>query len=143
MSLYSSKVKYFFTQLNSENIDIVEQFYASKTTFVDPLGTIQGVAALRDYYQNLYASVKEISFEFPSVVENGETVFAAWRMDMKVKKLNGGKSMVLEGCSRIHFDPETNLALFHQDYFDMNAFIYRYIPAVNLITSYVNKKLKK
>ena len=51
-----------FAALNKNNLEQLAELYHDDMVFTDPLHTIQGLAAMRDYCANLYANVRHIDF---------------------------------------------------------------------------------
>jgi hypothetical protein len=139
--IQTEKMKYVFTNLRANNIEILNDFYDPKTVFEDPLGAHQGIEEVKAYYKNLYSSVKEIKFDYKDVVSNGNSHVLIWKMTLVTESLNGGKPMTLEGSSYIKFN-EQNLVIYHRDYFDMGEFIYEHIPVLNWVLLKIKDRLK-
>jgi hypothetical protein len=49
-----------FNDLRATNLEILDNFYDPQLKFIDPLGEINGRPAMKQYYANVYKSVKEI-----------------------------------------------------------------------------------
>ena len=131
----------FFNALSPQSMELVTEFYATEVHFEDPLGSHHGLQEVQKYYSRLYRNVTDISFEFGPIVESGSTVAAPWVMHLKAQGLNKGRETQLHGLSYIRFN-EQGKAIYHRDYFDMKEFIYRYVPVLNRIIAFVDKKLK-
>ena len=134
-----NRVESVFNDLRADNLNILDDFYHENVKFQDPLGSINGLIPLKEYYRGLYKNVTDISFEFTDHIVENDSHVGIWTMRMKTKKLNNGKEMVLNGNSHIVFDPDTDKVIFHRDYFDMGEFIYEYIPVVG----FAIKKIKQ
>lgn len=131
-----------FNQLRADNLHILDAFYHPQLKFVDPIGEVSGLPAMKKYYENMYKSVEEIRFDFVDHIENQGKHFVSWKMTLKTPNLNGGEPMVMEGSSHINFEPETNLVIYHRDYFDMGAFIYEQIPVIGWIIRSIKKRFQ-
>lgn len=129
----------FFERLDKDHMDLVDDFYAEDCRFEDPLGEIDGRAKLRAYYAGLYGNVQEISFVFDDIVEEGDLCAAPWTMKLRAK-LGGGKLIEVPGISRIRFDA-SGKASFHQDYFDLGAFVYENVPILASMVRFVKRKM--
>ena len=136
-------VEEFFNGLNKETMPLVDRFYAEDTHFLDPVVDLQGRAAVRKYYENLYRNVESIRFEFSNQVKQGNEQVSFWTMVLKARSLNGGKEIRVIGNSHFRFDPGTGLALYHRDYFDMGEFIYERIPVVGGLIRFIKGKFAK
>ena len=135
------KIKHVFNTLRANNIQILDDFYAPDTKFIDPLGTHNGINSVKDYYRNLYSNVKNIHFKYNDIVSAGNTHVLLWTMTLTTDGLNSGKPISLEGNSYIKFN-EANLVSYHRDYFDMGEFVYEHIPVLGWTIKKVKNKLR-
>jgi hypothetical protein len=141
MSARKDHIKKFFNSLSVSNLALVNEFYASEAEFNDPIVHIKGRAKIAEYYRGLYQNVESIRFDFPSLVEEGETCTAVWTMYLKARSLNGGNEIALPGVSHIIFAPGSLLVDYHRDYFDMGAFIYEHIPLLGSAIRAIKRRL--
>jgi len=134
--------KDFFTQLNSQSMHLIEEFYDEKIVFVDPLGQHSGQASIKEYYTKLYKGAEYVRFEFEDQIkqENSEVLF--WKMTLKSPNLNGGNEYTVPGNSHFVFSPTTQKCVYHRDYFDMGDFVYERVPILKSIIRFVKSKLK-
>ncbi|MCF8059777.1 MAG: nuclear transport factor 2 family protein [Bacteriovoracaceae bacterium] len=135
------RIKNAFNTLRADNLHILDGFYHPSLKFHDPLGEISGLDAMKAYYANMYKNVTDIRFEFGTLSEEGDDIFGIWNMILKAKSLNGGEEVKVLGVSHLKFDPETNLVIYHRDYFDMGSFIYEHIPILGSIIRRIKRKL--
>jgi len=142
MSNRSAKIEFFFKALRLETIDLCDQFYHPQIFFQDPIGELRGREAMKDYYRNLYAKVIDIRFDFTEISHDQNRSFAPWTMHMRTKALKGGDWIVVPGLSQIHFDADTELAIYHRDYFDMGGFLYENIPVLGSLVRTIRNRLK-
>lgn len=136
------KVEEFFHSLRAETIGLIDEFYAPEALFEDPVGTHRGLDAIRAYYAGLYQNVTAIRFDFGTIVKDGSTVCAPWRMFLRATKLNRGNEIALPGISYITFDIERMRATYHRDYFDMGSFIYEHVPVLGSVVRYAKRRLR-
>ena len=135
------RIKNVFNTLRADNIQILDNFYARKTKFIDPLGSHHGIDSVKNYYKNLYTNVKDIHFKFNDIVSSGNTHVLIWTMVLTAEGLNGGRPISLEGNSYIKFD-ESDLVIYHRDYFDMGEFIYEHVPVLGWTIKQVKNRLR-
>lgn len=135
------KIKYTFDNLRSDNIQILDDFYAKDTQFIDPIGTHEGLDSVKSYYKNLYKNVNAISFTYKDIVSSGNTHVLVWTMALSANGLNNGQPILLEGNSYIKFN-DNNLVIYHRDYFDMGEFIYEHIPLLGWTVKKIKNKLR-
>tara|TARA_R110000868_G_scaffold61524_2_gene186945 strand:- start:5751 stop:6269 length:519 start_codon:yes stop_codon:yes gene_type:complete len=138
----STIIREVFNQLRSTNTEILDNFYASDIVFVDPLGQINGLQSMKEYYQAMYKNVEEIRFEFKPDAINGDRHLATWVMYLRAKGLNGGEEIAVHGVSEIEFQTDSSLAIYHRDYFDMGEFLYQHVPILGSVIKLVRKQLE-
>jgi len=132
----------FFHQLNSKNMHLVEEFYKADAVLVDPIGRIEGSSRIRAYYEHQYKNAQTIEWEIGTEFQSGNELSFPWVMILKAEGLNGGEAYRVDGMSRFVVEADGKVS-FHQDYFDVGAFIYEKIPVMSHIVSYIKGRLKK
>ena len=142
MTAAKDRIYAFFNNLRRDALHLVDEFYDENVEFIDPLGSHDGVAAVRKYYAGLYENVTAIRFEFGPMIEEGDTVSAPWQMHLSARTLNGGRPIGVPGISYIRFNLSTGKAIYHRDYFDMGAFIYEHVPVLGSVVRMVNRRLR-
>ena len=134
--------KEFFSKLNYQSMNLVDDFYDSQVTFLDPLHEIHGSNEVKKYYSNLYKNVEYIRFDFEKQLISGNEEVLFWVMHLRAKGLNSGNEIAVSGNSHIIYSTESNKCIYHRDYFDMGEFIYEQIPVLKNIISFIKNKLK-
>lgn len=141
MSTRSERILHIFKNLRHETMGLLTDFYHPEVEFQDPLGAINGLPALHDYYRQMYEGVQSIDFTFTDEVVQGDHHVVMWIMRVQAKKLNGGKPVEVTGNSSIIFDGATDQAIYHRDYFDMGAFIYEHVPVLGWAIDKIKRRL--
>lgn len=136
----STRIRDTFNGLDRDHMHVLDDFYAAGVTFEDPLGRIEGLDALREYYANMYRNVSAIQFDFAEEVVQGDTHVVVWTMTVQASGLNHGRPVLLEGNSLIRFGSDDKV-VYHRDYFDMGAMVYEYVPVLGFFVNVVKKRL--
>lgn len=136
------RIQSAFTNLNANNVEILDGFYDENTHFEDPLGVHKGLQSVKDYYANLYRNVTYIKFEYTNTMSDGNKHLLVWTMKLKAKGLNSGEMVTLDGNSVIIFN-DKNLVSYHRDYFDMGEFIYEHIPVLGWAIKKIKSRMGK
>jgi limonene-1,2-epoxide hydrolase len=137
----SLKAQALFTELKKDNLVILKNHYDENATFIDPLGTHQGLDTIESYYKKLYDGVEEINFEYPQVIEKDKTVVLFWVMRLKSKALSKD-TIKVSGVSQIEYG-ENGKIIFQRDYFDSAELFYKNIPIIGSLIRFIEKKIKK
>jgi ketosteroid isomerase-like protein len=132
----------FFRNLNSTTMSTVLEFYKSDAVFVDPLGKIEGADKIQAYYAYQYKNAQKISWTIEPEIISGKTRVLVWTMHLTAAELNGGKPFDVQGMSRFTVESDGKVS-FHQDYFDVGAFVYERVPVLKNIIFFVKDRMKK
>lgn len=137
----AEKTIHVFNALRKDNLEILNDYYAKDLVFEDPLGKIEGLTAMKNYYAVMYENVTEIRFDFSKTIAQGNEYFFRWKMVLKSSKLNGGDEIAVEGGSMILFN-DAGLVTYHRDFFDMGAMIYEHIPVLRTVIKAIKKRFE-
>ncbi|BBN83299.1 transcriptional regulator [Pseudoalteromonas sp. A25] len=127
--------------LSADNLSVLEQVYHQDVQFVDPLHQVNGLTHLTMYFANMYANVRAIKFDIKDAFDIEENGFVYWQMRFKHKRINGGKEVIVNGHSHLRFKDDK--IIFHQDYFDAAAMLYRNIPLLKQLIGFIDKRAVK
>lgn len=130
-----------FKNLRADRLEILDNFYDPEVNFKDPISEHHGLAAMKNYYKKMYRNVESIEFVTKDILSAGHKHVYVWQMRLHARGLNGGKLVTVDGNSVIEFN-DRGLVSYHRDYFDMNEFIYKYIPGLGWLTQKINNQLK-
>jgi len=130
-----------FASLDASNLDRLDELYAAQVTFRDPLHEVQGLPALRRYFTELYANVREIAFEFHGMapVREGEG-YLRWTLRYRHPRLAGGRPIEVEGCSWLCWNAAGKVVS-HRDYFDAGALLYEHLPVLGRVIAWLKGRL--
>jgi limonene-1,2-epoxide hydrolase len=135
----SELIRWAFNTLDSDNMDIIEDFYHDDAHFVDPVVDAKGLMEIRAHYEHQYKSVAEIRFDIIEEHISGDTYTLEWEMTLKTKRLNKGETFVVPGASVLKFSD--NKVSYHRDYFDLGDMVYERIPVIRYITKKIKHRL--
>lgn len=140
--IQKQNAKKFFQMLNKDTMDLVDDFYAEDIHFIDPVVELNNRDDLKHYYDSSYAKTESVSFEIPTIINDGDEQTVIWIMTMTAKKLNKGKPIIVHGSSHIRYNDQGR-AVYHRDYFDMGEMIYSRVPLVRSMVNFVRNKMRK
>lgn len=138
----SATIRQVFNELRANNTEILDGFYTADVVFEDPLGQVNGLNSMKEYYQAMYKNVQDIRFEFKDDAVNGDRHLSTWVMYLRAQGLNGGEEVAVHGVSELEFQSESSLVIYHRDYFDMGEFLYQHIPILGSVIKLVRKQLE-
>lgn len=127
-----------YTQLNTKNLDLLNEVYDASIEFEDPLHMISGLDELRRYFDNLYSNLSECTFVITDVIHDNESAAIYWTMTYRHTILNGGKPVEVEGHSRLK--GKNGYVHYHRDYLDLGAMLYEHIPVIGSLVKQVKRR---
>jgi hypothetical protein len=140
MSRPLDRFKKVFNQLDKDHLDLLEQIYTPDVKFRDPVHTLNGLPALRDYYSRLYEGVISCQFTFEAEVIEGQEGMLVWIMRFQHRRFRAGETLELSGVSHLQFR-EDGRVHDHRDYFDMGEFIYERVPVLGSVIRAIKNRL--
>lgn len=129
----------FYNSLSSSNLSTLALLYHPDIEFIDPIHKVAGCAALRRYFSHAYEGLLSCTFTPEHCVEQGEQAMLSWQMDFSHKAIGSSKTIRVDGCSVLRW--QDGLIIYHRDYYDVNAMVYRHIPVLGWLTDKVNRRL--
>ncbi len=129
-----------YQNMNASNIASIEALYAEQIEFNDPFHQVIGLRALKSYFEELYANVNSVSFEFGDFISKDNQHFIEWVMTVCHPKLNKGEPVHVPGATLFKTDEQQKI-VFHRDYFDAGVMLYEQIPLLGKLIKWVKRKI--
>lgn len=130
-----------YSELSTDNLMLLEKIYHPEVEFVDPIHSVHGMAALLDYFSNLYQQLLSCDFVIEHVLEGESEAAIYWTMTFRHKQLNGAAPISVQGHSRIR--AQDNKVIYHRDYLDVGAMLYEHIPLLGSIITTIKRRAAK
>jgi limonene-1,2-epoxide hydrolase len=130
----------FYTVVTKESLEQLPTVYAEDIEFEDPMHYIKGIRDLTDYFAKLYTNVETSNFEILDVIQADNTASVFWLMSFDHPKLNGGKTIVVEGCTKLK--GENDRIVYHRDYIDLGQMLYENVPVLGAIVRKLKSRVK-
>ncbi|MBT8766570.1 nuclear transport factor 2 family protein [Metapseudomonas boanensis] len=128
-----------FSTLDANRLDALEALYTPDVHFRDPLHSLNGLPAIRRYFGQMYASVRDLHYEFQGFDEVGpDRGYLRWTLRFRHPRLAGGGVIQLEGCSYLRWHERVYL---HHDYFDAGALLYEHLPLMGRLIAWLKQRL--
>ncbi len=127
-----------YSELGTDNLELLEGIYHPQLVFIDPLHQLEGVDNLIQSFKASYTNISHCNFTIDNVIESGDQAAVYWHMDFSHNKLNGGKVIQVSGHS--HLKQRDGLVVFHRDYLDVGAMLYEHIPLLGAIVKRIKSK---
>ncbi len=133
------KIADFFNEVRYENMEeLCSRFYHKDIEFIDPIGKVNGIQAMINYYKHMYENVIDIEFISNNEFQRGDEKVFVWKMNLRHKRINSGSQISVDGISLIKYKDDK--VIYHRDYFDPGVMIYENIPILGGVIKYIKKK---
>lgn len=130
--------KDFYRRPHLPGLESIDRIYTQDVEFRDPVHTINGRLALKNYQRNLYESAREVSFSYLDEQVSEHTATITWVMRFRHHKLKRGKPIDVKGMTLIHF---TDRVYYHEDFYDLGAMLYQHVPVLGWLIRHINRRL--
>lgn len=130
-----------YSQLSTDNLELLENIYHKDITFIDPLHRVQGFDSLQRYFYGLYESLTSCCFTIEHIFEKNNDAAVYWSMSYQHPKLNSGKTVTIQGHS--HITGENDKVIYHRDYFDAGIMLYEQVPVIGKIIQWIKARAAK
>jgi ketosteroid isomerase-like protein len=117
--------KNFYQTFDIDQIEHISEIYAENVVFTDPLHTIHGAEALKDYFLSMCKNLTSCQFEFKNEIVGDGHASYQWIMHYQHPSIRKNKPLTLDGASFITFEDRI---VSHVDFYDMGAMLYEHVP---------------
>ncbi|MBB4862154.1 hypothetical protein HNP46_000992 [Pseudomonas nitritireducens] len=139
MSAFLQSFAERFAALDASSLDRLGELYSADVQFQDPLHRVDGLVALRRYFEALYANVREVRYDFHGFDEVAQgRGYLRWTLTFRHPRLAGGAPIAVEGCSHLRWGERVE---FHRDYFDAGALLYEHLPVMGGVIGWLKRRL--
>lgn len=137
-----AQFKQLYQALDASNCNssIVDDVYSRNVLFQDSFHRIEGVDAMKEYFNALYLNLKSSEFTFHDHWIGSGSAMLTWTMIYSHGRLNGGREISIEGSTEIRFDEKV---YFHKDYFDGGSLLYEHVPVLGTVIKQLKKYMAK
>ncbi|MEM6604796.1 MAG: nuclear transport factor 2 family protein, partial [Pseudomonadota bacterium] len=129
----------FYDDLNLDTLSMLGDVYHPDVTFVDPVGSYQGLDHLDAYFRKLLSGNTDNHFVIEQLRFKDTIGFVTWRMNFTTPRLNRGRNIVVDGASAISV--ENNLVSFQRDYYDLGSMVYEHVPVLRKIVRSIRTRM--
>ncbi len=124
------RVKDFFAVMTEDSVrKQTRQVYAPEAYLNDTLKSLNGAAAIEDYFLASVRNAESVTVQFVDVAESGGNYYFRWVMNTRLKQLRPGQTIRTIGITMMRFDPQGRV-VFHQDFWDATAGLFEHVPVM-------------
>ena len=136
-----TRVVSFFEQLQSADLADLGQHYAPDARFKDPFNEVQGLAAIRDIFRHMFATLQHPRFVITGRVEQGSECFLTWEFRFAFSSYARGVEQTVRGATHQVLDGHHRIIL-HRDYWDAAEELYEKLPGVGALMRWLKRRAR-
>lgn len=129
MEAAADRVAHYFETLQPADIAHLGQHYAADARFKDPFNEVQGLPAIGQVFEHMFAALDAPRFVVTGRVVQGNQCFLVWDFLFAFKTYHRGVTQTVRGTSHLHFNDQ-GLVVLHRDYWDAAEELYEKLPLV-------------
>jgi len=131
------KLKQTFANADKLTADDLAEIYVPEIVFVDPLGRVEGLGRLAEYFEGVYKNVESCRFDYLDEYRIDNKTTIKWDMYFKHPKLGGGREITVRGVSCLEFGDKVT---FHEDIYDVGSLMYEHIPLLGAPVRWLKRR---
>ena len=136
-----TRVVSFFEQLQPADLADLGQYYAPDGRFKDPFNEVQGLAAIRDIFRHMFATLQHPRFVITGRVEQGSECFLTWEFRFAFSSYARGVEQTVRGATHLVLDGQHRITL-HRDYWDAAEELYEKLPGVGTLMRWLKRRAR-
>jgi len=130
-------LKQTFATADKITANDLARIYAPDVVFVDPLGRIEGLENLSQYFSGVYRNVMSCRFDYLDECRMDGKTSIKWDMYFQHPKLAGGNEIAVRGVSLLEFSDKVR---YHEDIYDVGALMYEHIPVLGGAVKWLKRR---
>ena len=135
------KLKHYYETFDQASFDLLSEIYAEDLVFTDPLHKINGVAALKKYFNDTCSNLTYCKFIFTDEIVGEHSACLIWRMEYCHDSLKNNARLSLVGNSIVQFSDGKVTS--QEDFYDMGAMVYEHIPILGSAIRIIKTRIVK
>lgn len=137
------ELEHFYSNWLTADFSKLSDFYSPNATFIDPITRVEGIPAMRKYFEGTQNGLLGCTFHFSPAVVTQDKACLVWTMAFNHRKLARGRPLQIEGVSRLEYDAQLERITMQQDYYDMGAMIYAHVPVLGQAVKMINQRISQ
>lgn len=126
----------FFSRLTPLRLAELDQLFAMDARFKDPFNDVRGIAAIRQVFEHMFATVDEPRFVVLDQACSERVGYLYWQFRFR----SGEQQRTITGTSRVSFDAQ-GLVVEHVDFWDPAEQFYESVPLLGGLMRWLRRRL--
>ena len=130
----------YWNNLTPADVDRVGAFYTEDAIFQDPFNRVQGHAAIKRIFDDMFDRLIDPKFVITETVQEDNRVLLVWDFSFHVRSLNPNLRRKIHGTSLVRFAADGRV-LSHRDYWDAAGELYEKLPVIGSLMRWLKRRM--
>ncbi|MCE2722841.1 MAG: nuclear transport factor 2 family protein [Burkholderiales bacterium] len=130
----------YWNNLTAADVARLEEFYTENAVFQDPFNKVQGHAAIKHIFDDMFVRLIDPKFVITETIEQDNRVLLVWDFSFRIKSLKPDLKRTIHGTSLIRFAADGR-ALSHRDYWDAAGELYEQLPVIGSVMRALKRRM--
>ena len=130
----------YWNNLTPQDVARLGEFYTEDAVFQDPFNNVQGHAAIKHIFADMFVRLIEPRFVITETIEQDNRVVLVWDFSFYIKALKPNVKRSIHGTSLIRFAADGR-ALSHRDYWDAASELYEQLPIIGSVMRALKRRM--
>lgn len=130
----------YWNNLTPSDVARVGEFYTEDAVFQDPFNRVQGHAAIKRIFDDMFVRLIEPKFVIIETVQEDNRGLLVWDFTFYVRSLKPTLRRKIHGTSLVRFAADGRV-LSHRDYWDAAGELYEQLPVIGSLMRWLKRRM--
>ena len=130
----------YWNNLTAGDVARLGEFYTEDAVFQDPFNRVQGHAAIKHIFDDMFVRLIEPKFVITETVQEDNRVLLVWDFTFHVRSFNPNLKRKIHGTSLVRFAADGRV-LSHRDYWDAAGELYEQLPVIGSVMRWLKRRM--
>jgi len=130
----------YWNNLTAGDVARLGEFYTEDAVFQDPFNRVQGHAAIKHIFDDMFVRLIDPKFVITETVQEDNRVLLVWDFTFHVRSLNPNLKRKIHGTSLVRFAADGRV-LSHRDYWDAAGELYEQLPVIGSLMRWLKCRM--
>jgi ketosteroid isomerase-like protein len=124
-----ARLKRYWETLTPADVERIGEVYAEGATFQDPFNKVEGHAALKHIFNDMFVRLHDPRFVILETIAEDQRAILVWDFTFRIKRYKPDVTRTIHGTSLVRFGADGRVTS-HRDYWDAAGELYEQLPVV-------------
>lgn len=130
----------YWETLTPADVERIGEVYAEHATFQDPFNKVEGHAALKHIFNDMFVRLHDPRFVILETIQQDNRVLLVWDFSFRIKSFKPDLKRTIHGTSLVRFGADGRV-ISHRDYWDAAGELYEQLPLVGGVMRWLKRRM--